>query len=736
MPIKTTAARRIRWTSLAATLVVSATVVTVTSFGGTAFASTSVIVAPSGPYTNGQSVTVTGSGFPSRSADPEGITIIECADAGGSSANLPIDDSTCDATTANPLPVLTNSSGNFATSYSLVLLSTSAGSNIDCDATDYCVLWVGVDYINGFNSTHAFSTPFLMSPSGELSPQTITFSSIPPSPATVGGPAYAVSASASSGLPVSLTIDPSSSSVCSISGTDVSFAGVGTCTIDANQSGDGTFEPAPQVQQSFAVVLASTTAVVTSQVSESTIVLGPSAAVSDTATVQGNATNGTPTGTVAFYVCQTGTSQSLAVGPCPVAVGNRLSTSRAVAGSGDASSAGSGSFTPTSAGTWCFSAVYNSSSAYTSSSDNTTAGNLDANECVLVTPSASATATFVFPTEVTLGPSGTITDSVTVSGSFAGGPPTGSVAFYACLTNGSQTLTTGACAASGTPEDAGETLVAGAGDTSSATSSAFVPTAAGTWCFSAVYGGDGNYGGSTDNTSAGNLDPDECALVTPAASSTSSSVSSARVNLGPAGTITDAVTVTGNSAGGPPAGTVAFYVCGPAASDALCTSMSTPEGTPTLAASGSDTATASSSVFTASSTGVYCFGAVYVPAPDGSYTGSSDNVSGAVDADECATVLPALPTPYSFVSADSATAVAGQPFTFTIETDGLPLAKIKDKGAIPVELHFANNGNGTATISGIPKPRKIGVHQMTVTATFGTGKNKHVATQAFTLDIT
>jgi len=733
MPIKSTAARRIRWTSLAALLVVTTTVATVTSFGGTAFASTSITVAPGAPYTDGQSVTITGSGFPSRSADPSGVSIIECADPGGTSGNLPPDDTTCDATTANALPILTNSSGNFSTSYSLTLLSTSGGSNIDCDATDYCVLWVGVDYINSFTSTRAFSTPFLISPKVQQSPQTITFTSSQPASATVGGPTYAVSAIASSGLPVSLTIDSSSSSVCSISGGIVAFTGVGTCTIDANQSGNSTFEPATQGQQSFAVgPAASTTAVVTSQVSQSTMVLSPSAAVSDTATVQGNATNGTPTGTVAFYVCQTGTSQSLAVAPCPAAAGSRLSTSRAVAGSGDASSAGSGSFTPTSAGTWCFSAAYSSTSIYSSSSDNTSDSNLDANECVLVTPSSSATATFVFPTEVTLGPSGTLTDSVTVSGSFAGGPPTGSVAFYACLTNGSQTLTTGPCTASGTPEDAGESLVAGAGDTSSATSSAFVPTAAGTWCFSAVYGGDGNYGGSTDNSSADNLDPDECALVTPASSSTASSVSSAQVNLGPTGTITDAVTVTGNSAGGPPAGTVAFYVCGPTASDALCTSTSTPEGTPTLGASGSDTATASSSVFTASSTGVYCFGAVYVPAPDGSYTGSSDNITGAVDTNECATVLPG---PYTFISATSATAVAGQPFTFTVETYGLPLAKIKDKGAIPVELHFVNNGNGTATISGIPKPRKIGVHQMTFTATFGTGRNKHVATQSFTLDI-
>ena len=48
-----------------------------------------------------------------------------------------------------------------------------------------------------------------------------------------------------------VTIDPSASSVCSISGSTVSFIGVGTCVINANQAGNANFYPAPQVQQSF-----------------------------------------------------------------------------------------------------------------------------------------------------------------------------------------------------------------------------------------------------------------------------------------------------------------------------------------------------------------------------------------------------------------------------------------------------------------------------------------------------
>jgi hypothetical protein len=85
-------------------------------------------------------------------------------------------------------------------------------------------------------------------------PQTITFISTAPSNATVGGPTYKVAATGGgSGNPVTFTIDSASNSVCTIAGSTVSFVGVGTCTIDANQAGNASYEPAPQAQQSFPV---------------------------------------------------------------------------------------------------------------------------------------------------------------------------------------------------------------------------------------------------------------------------------------------------------------------------------------------------------------------------------------------------------------------------------------------------------------------------------------------------
>jgi uncharacterized repeat protein (TIGR01451 family) len=85
-------------------------------------------------------------------------------------------------------------------------------------------------------------------------PQTITFSSTQPTNATVGG-TYTPTATASSGLPVTITIDTSSSLVCSISGGMVTFNAPGNCVIDANQMGNAAYTAAPQVQQMIKVML-------------------------------------------------------------------------------------------------------------------------------------------------------------------------------------------------------------------------------------------------------------------------------------------------------------------------------------------------------------------------------------------------------------------------------------------------------------------------------------------------
>jgi large repetitive protein len=81
--------------------------------------------------------------------------------------------------------------------------------------------------------------------------QEISFTSAAPANAKVEGPSYTVTATATSGLPVSFS--SATPGKCGVSGSTVSFIGAGTCTIDANQAGNGEWEPAKQVTQSFAV---------------------------------------------------------------------------------------------------------------------------------------------------------------------------------------------------------------------------------------------------------------------------------------------------------------------------------------------------------------------------------------------------------------------------------------------------------------------------------------------------
>jgi hypothetical protein len=78
--------------------------------------------------------------------------------------------------------------------------------------------------------------------------QTITFGAI--ATQTVGTP-LTLAATASSGLAVSYAASPST--VCAVSGAKVTFAGAGTCTITASQSGNTYYSAATSVSQSFTV---------------------------------------------------------------------------------------------------------------------------------------------------------------------------------------------------------------------------------------------------------------------------------------------------------------------------------------------------------------------------------------------------------------------------------------------------------------------------------------------------
>lgn len=93
----------------------------------------------------------------------------------------------------------------------------------------------------------------VVSASPVLTPQAITFTSVPPDDA-VPGDSYTVTATGGgSGNPVVFAADASSVGCTVAADGSVSFTAVGVCVIDADQAGDDSYEPAPQVQQNVTV---------------------------------------------------------------------------------------------------------------------------------------------------------------------------------------------------------------------------------------------------------------------------------------------------------------------------------------------------------------------------------------------------------------------------------------------------------------------------------------------------
>jgi hypothetical protein len=78
--------------------------------------------------------------------------------------------------------------------------------------------------------------------------QAITIQSSAPA-AQVAGAIYTPLAVSSSGLQVMVSVDASSTSICSLTSAAVSFLAAGTCTLNFNQAGNGNYYAAPQVQQ-------------------------------------------------------------------------------------------------------------------------------------------------------------------------------------------------------------------------------------------------------------------------------------------------------------------------------------------------------------------------------------------------------------------------------------------------------------------------------------------------------
>ena len=86
----------------------------------------------------------------------------------------------------------------------------------------------------------------------------------------------------------------------------------------------------------------------------------------------------------------------------------------------------------------------------------------------------------------------------------------------------------------------------------------------------------------------------------------------------------------------------------------------------------------------------------------------------------------------AITSASSTSFTVGTAGSFTVTTTGSPSPSITETGALPSLITFKDNGNGTATLSGIPAAGTAGSYPITIKASNSVGT---AATQNFTLTV-
>ena len=152
-------------------------------------------------------------------------------------------------------------------SSSPVVFSISPSSSSVCSISGAHVTFTGagsclINADQGGDANYGAAPTATQSVSVAKGTQTITFTSTPPANATVGG-SYDLSATGGlSGSPVVFSV--TTPSVCSVAGAHVSFVAGGVCTINADQTGDANYNPAPTATQSVSVAKGTQTITFTS----------------------------------------------------------------------------------------------------------------------------------------------------------------------------------------------------------------------------------------------------------------------------------------------------------------------------------------------------------------------------------------------------------------------------------------------------------------------------------------
>ncbi len=210
---------------------------------------------------------------------------------------------------------------NVALTATAISGSTFAGwSGGGCSGVSTCLVAMNADttVTASFNATT--STTAVKANKQSQTIRSITFSTFNIS--AIGG-TTTVSASATSGLPVSFS--SITSSICTVSGSTVKGTAAGTCTIAANQSGSTTYSAAPQITASITVNKTAQKQTISSfSLYPTTVTVGNTATASASATsklqvvfssltssictVSGNTVKGTAAGTCTIAANQNGNS--------------------------------------------------------------------------------------------------------------------------------------------------------------------------------------------------------------------------------------------------------------------------------------------------------------------------------------------------------------------------------------------------------------------------------------------
>lgn len=409
--------------------------------------------------------------------------------------------------------------------------------------------------------------------------------------------------------------------------------------------------------------------------------------VKDSAVVAIAGGSSAPAGTVQFSLCQANTSGSATpVGATCDSPATTIGSPVTVSDPDNAFpvTVTSPSAWVTSAGRYCWQATYSgiSSAGIGGSSDVSTG------ECFVVNP-VTPNLTTTAGSDVTIGTA--VTDTASLTGTAP--KPTTNVIETSAPSAAARTAAGGSItftlfgpnsSSCGSQVSAATQSVTVRGDSTTAYTASYTPTAVGDYHWKASYNGDSpNTRSASHNANC--TETGEDVTVDPASSTTVTTprVGSTPITAAqPVGTsVTDHAVVTGTTAGGSPTGTVNFFVCNPTevtTNGGTCSTGGTAAGSTALVAGTSPASSADSDVVVANVVGTWCFRAVYVPTAGGNYTGSSDFSTG-----ECFTVKD------STTSTSEQTWLPNDSATFT-STGGTAL-----KGSMSFTLYDSADCTGT-----------------------------------------